>query len=396
MTRTRMPFMLFAALIVVLLIINVIFTHNLFTAPFPGHNDFMSRWEGARSFWIDGLDPYGEQASLNIQGRIYGRPAEPNEDPGYFAYPFYTVLIVAPFVLTDYAWASAVWMVLLEVCLIGALLLNLSILKWRPHSFLLTILVLWAIFDYFAMRGLLLGQPGIVVYVLEVAAIWALVYKRDGIGGVALALSTLKPQMGFFIVPLILLFVLREQRWRYLGAFAVTFGGLMLASFALLPSWFGDWLGQVSIYTTYTAIGSPVWIVTQYYLGLGDAAEYTVIAVLVATMLFAWYHVIFQRKTERLLWTVALTLTVTHLIAVRTATTHYVVFTLPILYCIRALSRTRLAWSAYLTPFVLVGITWVHFVTTVQGEFEHPTLYLPLPFITLVVLIVTRKQWWRP
>ncbi|MEP6988798.1 MAG: hypothetical protein ABI970_24565, partial [Chloroflexota bacterium] len=54
----------------------VIVTHNMLTEPFPGHNDFMSRWEGARSFWIDHLNPYGDQASLNIQKRIYGRPVQ--------------------------------------------------------------------------------------------------------------------------------------------------------------------------------------------------------------------------------------------------------------------------------------------------------------------------------
>jgi hypothetical protein len=40
--------------------------------PYPGANDFYSRWSGVKSFWIDGLDPYGDEASLAIQIGIFG------------------------------------------------------------------------------------------------------------------------------------------------------------------------------------------------------------------------------------------------------------------------------------------------------------------------------------
>ncbi|PJF20949.1 MAG: hypothetical protein CUN56_13565, partial [Phototrophicales bacterium] len=113
--------------LVALLVANVILTHNLLTKPFPGMNDFMSRWEGARSFFQDGVSPYSDQATANIQNRIYGRSAMGDEDPGLFVYPFYTVFIVAPTIPLNYAWASAVWMVLLEVCLIVAFMLILNL-----------------------------------------------------------------------------------------------------------------------------------------------------------------------------------------------------------------------------------------------------------------------------
>jgi hypothetical protein len=106
--------LVFAVVIGLVLIGMVILTHNNLTVLYPGHNDFMSRWEGARSYWVDGLNPYGDEASLNIQERIYGRAVVDDEDPGFFAYPFYTAFLVLPLVFTTYAWASAVWMVLLE------------------------------------------------------------------------------------------------------------------------------------------------------------------------------------------------------------------------------------------------------------------------------------------
>jgi len=375
---------------------NVVATHNVLTAPYPGHNDFMSRWEGARSYWRDGLNPYGQAASANIQQRIYGRMAAEDEDPGYFAYPFYTVFILLPLVFTGYAWASAIWMVLLETCLIAATILLLDLYGWRPRPGLLGLVLLWTLGNYYAARGLLLGQPGLLVYGLHVLALWAFARRRDALAGAALALSTLKPQMGFLLIPFLLLVGLSLRRWRFLAAFAGASVVLVGLSFALVPTWLGDWLAQIEQYPSYTALGAPVWIVVRHYLGLGTAAEWAANAALWALLAWAWAMALWRGRGERLDWTVMLTLTVTHLSAVRTATPHFVVFTIPLLFYLRGLTLrqrngARLAAAILLA---LLVVPWVHFVLTVEGEFEHPTLYLPVPFGMLVLLWLTRRQWW--
>lgn len=394
MTQTQRLFLLvlaaavFAGMVVV--------THNVFTAPFPGLNDFMSRWEGARSFWVDGLNPYGDTASLNIQQRIYGRAVLEGEDPGYFAYPAYTLLLVWPLVYLPYAWASAIWMVVLAASVIVTLFLLFDLFHWKPSPPLLALLILWSLLMYFSARGFILGQPGMLVAALEILSVWALVKRRDGLAAVALALSTIKPQMGFLIVPLLLVWGLYTRRWRFVAGFAAVMAGLLLVSFILVPTWVGDWLAQLGLYPSYTALGSPVWIVTQYYLGLGDAAEWVTAGGLLAALLWAWYSVIIRQRTERFLWAVALTLTVTHLIAPRTATPHYVVFLLPLVFYLRQMSRIRRGgrWVV-LALLALLVIPWLHFVATVAGEFEHPTVYLPVPFGLLVLLWLTRRWWWE-
>jgi hypothetical protein len=395
LTRKHTQILLACVLIVIVFIVAVIVTHNTFTVPYPGHNDFMSRWEGARSFWIDGLNPYGEPASLNIQQRIYGRRALETEDPGYFAYPFYTVFLVWPLVYMDYAWASAIWMVVLAAALIASTFLLFDLFRWKPGPLLLGFLMLWSLIFYFSARGLILGQPAVVVYLLEVLAIWALVKKRDRMAGVALAISTFKPQMGFLIVPFLLLWGLRDRRWKFVTAFSVTLVLLLVASFILLPSWLGDWLAQLRLYTSYTAIGSPDWVITTYYLRLGDWAELLVGLILVAGMLVAWYRVL-RGKRERFLWAAALTLTITHLVATRTATTHFIVFIIPLVFYLAYISRHCRRRSGLWITLILMAllvIPWMHFLTTVEGEFEHPTLYLPLPFLSLAVLWWTRHLW---
>jgi hypothetical protein len=291
-------------LLALLFVGNVVVTHEVLTAPYPGHNDFMSRWEGARSFWVDGLNPYGDEASLNIQRRIYGRAAIGNEATGLFAYPFYIVFFLWPLAYLPYAWAAAIWVVLLEACLIVALLLIIDMSRWRPPLWVKAVLLLWTILIYFGARGLLLGQVGIVVYLFQAVALWALVKEHDSLAGVALALSTLKPQMAFLLVPFLLLWALRVRRRKVVVAFGLAFGFLLLASFLFLPSWLGDWVAQVRLYPQYTAAaypdtGSPVWIVFNYYMGLGDPGEWIVNLLFYGLMLWAWITVLVQNRQER-------------------------------------------------------------------------------------------------
>jgi len=382
-----------ALLLLGVAVMMVIATHDVLTEPHPGLNDFMSRWEGARAFWYDGLNPYGEQASARIQERIYGRPAETDEDPGYFAYPFYTVFLLWPLVHTSYAWAAAIWMVLLEACLIGAQVLLLDLFGWRPKLWLLGALLLWTLAQYFAARGLLLGQPGIVVYFLEVLSLWSLARRRDRLAGVALAISTLKPQMGYLLVPFLLLWALRDRRWHFVAWFAGVFGALMLASFLAEPGWLGDWIEQIRRYPSYTAIGSPVWVVTVHYLGLGAAGEWAINLLLFGGLLWVWRAALWQRRERWLMWAIMLTLTVTHLAALRTATPHFVVFVIPLTFYLREVSRRGDRWVA-LALAALLALPWMHFLATIAGDFEHPTMYLPVPFGALALLWLTRWWWW--
>ncbi|GAB4327778.1 MAG: hypothetical protein Kow00117_14530 [Phototrophicales bacterium] len=388
--------------LVALLVANVILTHNLLTKPFPGMNDFMSRWEGARSFFQDGVSPYSDQATANIQNRIYGRSAMGDEDPGLFVYPFYTVFIVAPTIPLNYAWASAVWMVLLEACLIVAFMLILNLFSWQPPLWLMPILLIWALMDYFAGRGLFLGQPSHVVYLLQILTIWALFKPRwDIVAGVALAISTFKPQMGYLLVPILLIWAMWVKRYRFVMAFIFGWALLMGVSFILQPDWFTAWVNQVRLYPDYTAAsypdtGSPIWIIVRYYLQQGALLEWAVNGVFLFVLLWAWYAVLVQRKHERLLWAITLTLVVTHIIALRTATPHFVVFNLALIFYFKQIYQRWGGLPVLLLVIGLFAFHWAQFFITVQGRdsLEHPSMFLILPFVTFGLLLITRRMWW--
>ena len=385
----RAQWIFVALLLGALLVGNVIATHDMLTEPYPGHNDFLTIWEAARLFWQQGLDPYSPQATAEIQTVIYGHPARPDEFPNAYAYPLYTLFVLWPLTPFDYAWVSAFWMVLLEACIVAALMFQLALYRWRPHPLMLTWLLVWMLLHYYAARGIILGQISHTVYLAQIVTLWALWRRWDTLAALLTAYTTIKPQMSFLLVPLLLLWAARSGRWRFVGVFLGAWLALMAASFALLPDWMAGWWEQLRAYPSYT-VGSPVSILTRTYLGLGAWAEWTVDAALWALLAWTWYVALWRGRRERLDWALALALVLTHLTAPRTATPHFVIFTLPLLFYLK---RWRTRWVLLVTLALLI-VPWVHFLLTIQGDVEHFSVHAPYPWLMLILLWWGRRQWW--
>jgi len=394
---------------VLLLLIGALFaasvyaTHLVFTSKFAGANDFYSRWKGAQVYWQEGLDPYSEQATLTIQEGIYGRPAAPDEDPGPFAYPFYTVFLLYPLVWLPYDWVQAIWLVTLEFALVGGVLVCLQVTRWRLPPVQLVLTGLWAVFFYHSARTVTLGQFAGLIFLWAAGTLWALQRKHDIAAGALLALTTIKPQMSFLLIPALILWAVGQRRWRFLGAFGGAMALLAGLSFILLPTWLGSFIDQLGAYTSYTAIGSPVWIIAQYYLPqLGTPLEIGLTAALVLWLIFEWRRLPAASEEGPFLWLMGLTLIVTNLIAVRTATTNYVILYIPLFYGLGIAARPGLtdrtgrrpkragAWLALFYVATIIGL-WALFLATVENRFEHPIVYLPLPIGLLIAFVWGRK-----
>ncbi|MGD8904833.1 MAG: glycosyltransferase family 87 protein [Anaerolineae bacterium] len=387
----RRDLVLVALLSVLLFALDVYAVHSVFTSRYPGANDFFSRWKGAQVFWKEGLNPYSDEATLAIQEGIYGRPAQPNEDPGPFAYPFYTVFLLAPLAPLSYAWAEAVWLVILQFSLVVGVLLCLMVVDLRLSRGLMLMTALWGVAFYHSARTILLGQFAGLVFLWVVGTLWALKNDRYVVAGVLLALTTIKPQMSFLLIPALLIWGVWRRRWRFLGSFAGTMALFLGASFLLLPAWLGEFVAQVLRYPSYTAIGSPIWIVTHLYLPfLGTPGEVALSALFLLYLLVQWRHLPRAAATSDLfLWLLGLTLLVTNLVALRTATTNYAVLYIPLFFILKVaadrLTRASL-WLALFYILSMVGL-WALFLTTVQGDYENPIMYLPLPSVLLLGIL---------
>jgi hypothetical protein len=94
-------------------------------------------------------------------------------------------------------------------------------------------------------------------------------------------------------------------------------------------------------------------------------------------------------------WVVAMTLIVTNLIALRTATTNYVVLLMPTFIVLKTLDKhfqRRGAMLIALIELLLLVCFWGLFATTVVGNYEHPIMYLPLPIGLWLIFVAAQPH----
>ncbi len=384
-----------AALVVLLAVVlglDAHATYVVFTSKIPGANDFYSRWAGGRLFLLEGLNPYSEEATLRIQQGMYGRLARPDEDQVAFAYPMYTLYLFFPLSYLPYPQAEALWLAILEFALLLAVFCAIRIYRWQPGPWLLAATSLWSILFYPGARSIILGQFAIIVFGLIALALWAIKKRQDVLAGVCLALSTIKPQMVFLLILLLILWAFYRRRWRLIISAFISMTLLILSSLFLAPSWISDFFTWMMRYPHYTAIGSPVWTLTYYFFPFLGTPVYVPLCLLLAGhMFYAWLGIARETWAE-FDWMVAMTLIVTNLIALRTATTNYVVLLLPIFILFKILTESHrkgeiLVLSIQLA--LLVGF-WALFAATVVGDYEHPIMYLPLPIGLWLIFALVR------
>ena len=185
--------------------------HDVFAARVLTVIDFYPSYLGAKLYIAEGLNPYSAAVTEQIQTDIYAG-APPNGEPHHaFFYPLYTLILTVPYLLLPtYAWVQAALQVTLQVLLVVSVLLILDFFGWRPRPWQVALLVLWSLLLFPAAYSIILGQLSIPVFFLTVLAIWLLFRgepsaRRDVLAGACLALSTIKPQMQFLIIPLLVL-----------------------------------------------------------------------------------------------------------------------------------------------------------------------------------------------
>lgn len=134
---------------------------------------------------------------------------------------------------------------------------------------------------------------------------------------------------------------------------------------------------------------------TTYYLGTPRWVEWALGAAVSALLFGLWWR---SRKTEPrgMLWVTGVTLLATHFLSPRTATTHFIVFLLPLFMVFevwRNRSPGQSKWWVSVTLLVTMVGSWALFLATVQGEQESAMNYLPIPLALLAALWSVRTRW---
>jgi hypothetical protein len=393
---------LLTALIIMILLAAVIsaltWANYRFSLQSPGGNDFLARWMGARFWVMQGISPYDERVSLASQEMIYGHPADPakGEDKNHFVYPLPSMLFFAPFGILDYLSARTLWMTLLEISTIALAIASLYLAEWNVRSpFKIAALVLFALLWYPSVRTIIVGQFAGLDALLMVAALLLIQRRQDTGAGILLALSTVKPQMSFLLVPFVLLWAFSVHRRQIIFGTMAGLLTMLVLSLLLLPDWPMQWIAQMMDYPSYTdRIGSIVSVIANSMPGISRPISIILYAAFIIYLLAEWAQA--WGKHERwFLWTALMTLVITNFIALRTATTHFGSL-LPAIFLIFMIWEDRWGkvgrWLVLLTVILQFFGLWGLFLGTVQGNQEQAIMYLPVPFFCLIGLWWVR--WW--
>lgn len=379
-----------------LLLVALTLANLRFARSSPGGNDFLARWVAAQAWVVDGLNPYDERVSRRGQLMIYGRPADLSvgEDLAQFAYPAHSMLFFAPLGLLPYTQARAVWMTLLEIGLPLLAIFGFSLAHWRPQAWRAALLIAFSVFWYHGVRSIIVGQFAVIDAVLMVGSLLAVQRRRDLLAGCLLALSTAKPQMPVLLYPFVLIWATHAGRWRIVASTLVFTLALVGISVALIPTWPLQWIEQLGPYTEYAASGPPVWIFASYFPSASGWLNPVLSVLLLGYLVWEWFRSL-GKPDVWFQWTAGLTIVITNLVALRTATTNYVVM-LPVLFLVLAAMEDRWgsigAWAGgVILASLLVGL-WALFLTTVNVNLESRLMYFPLPLLCLGGLWLIRKR----
>lgn len=390
--------LLFFVVILLVFLISATFANIAFARSRPGGNDFLGYWAGGQSFLSNGSSPYSDATALKIQNNIYGRAALPGEPDYRVTYPLYSLALFAPFALIkDFIVARALWMTLLEGCLLGIAYIGLKFVKGRSPLWLVFTSFFFVLFSYQGIRPLVDGNVVIVITLFIAFALYSVINKRDEVAGVSLAFAMIMPQIAWLIVVFVLIWAIVQHRKAIVYWF---FGMLVLLvgfSMLLIPDWIVQNIREILRSISNNPPGSPGAFMIQAWGDIGIRLSIFFTVILAGILLIEWIGA-FRGDSRHLLWTAFLTLAFSQWIGIQTQPGNFILLFPGILFCFDVL---LLRWGAKVKPILLgiVGflmvIGWVLYFTIGRSGTQAVTsviLFLPTPLVATLLLYWTK--WW--
>jgi hypothetical protein len=365
-----------------------------------GGNDFLVHWMGTRKFLLEGTSPYSDQTALAIQTMAYGRAAKEGEHELRVAYPLYSIVLFAPFALIpDFILARAIWMTILELSLLGISFLCIRMCEWRPGMVTLAIFLIFSVLWYHGLRPLINGNAVILVTLFLAGGLFAMKNGQDELAGVLFAFCTIKPQLAVLFAAFVVIYGIRNQRWKLVIWLVTTVVILVMAACLLMPNWIIQDLREVVRYPGYNPPGTLASALLAMMPGLGKRLPWAIAGVLGFILLIEWFLLRNGKDFKPFLWTGCLTLVISQWIGIQTDPGNFIILFPALVLCLSLLeSRWRLGklFSALVLIFLFVFL-WVLFLQTgtagPQSQFQQsPIMFIPLPGILLALLYWVR--WW--
>ncbi|MBE9524402.1 MAG: DUF2029 domain-containing protein [Chloroflexi bacterium] len=388
-TQNKLLFILLITIFILLLF----WGNYQFAKEQPGGTDFLYRWLPTRLVTFENYqNPYSPAVEYQVELMHHGHAHQENETPGIFAYPYYTMLVFLPFAfIEDFLVARAAWMTVMELAHLSILFLTLKMINFNPSKFAIFALLLFSLFNADFAQALIDGNPSSLATLFAVLALFFIYRRSDGLAGIFLALSTIKPQLVILFFALIWLWAFSKQRWRIIYSSLLTLILLLGISFVLQPSWFSEFINDLTTYTNVASPSTPNEILTYWMpssLATKIAWVGTALSILIVLRTVSFY---LGKDFLTLLWSTSLIFTVMPLTGITSAKSNYITM-LPgvILLLWYGIEKKRIK-EIWLISFLLIwiGLSWFFFYGGRNWFVNDRLIYFvdfyPLPILLLAL-----------
>jgi hypothetical protein len=255
-------------------------------------SDLYPRWLGARELLLHSRNPYSRELTTDIQKGYYGRPLDPAlpndpKDQQAFAYPVYVIFLLAPTIKVPFSTLQLWFTWVLIGASIAGVWLWLKVLRWKLSFvgiFLCAVLLLGSFPE---VQGLKLQQLTLLVTFLLAAGTALVSADWLFLGGLFLALATIKPQLALPLVTWMLIWTTGDWkiRWRFAAGFFAAMALLLAAAEFVLPGWLNMFWHGTREYREYTGNQSILDQLVDWGLGPLGGSVLAAIAALASGVL---------------------------------------------------------------------------------------------------------------
>jgi hypothetical protein len=359
-----------------------------------GGGDFYVHWAASRSFLFDRIEPYGGEVPVRVQELVYGRAAQPGEEPYILDTPFDLLLLYFPVSLpADPQLARAIFTAILELALCAFVFISLLLTGWDVPRLFYPAFAIFGLFNFYSLQAVYESNPVILLGLTYAGILLLLNTDLDEILGALVAASFYYWEVGGPFLFLIILRVYYEGRVRVFAGFLMMSFLLLATSFFLYPDWVIPFL-RASFNNLRADFGHNLHEVFDHLLpGASPMIAWAFIIMILVALGYEW-STVRDADFRRFYWAACLTLAATPLLGFRTEMEHLAVLTMPLALIFAIVHDRWHRFGAGLTLAILLlvfTLPWLIYFLAPEG-LRADALFLVMPVMTILGLYWVR--WW--
>lgn len=348
----------------------------------PANSDFFTFWLAGRLV-SRGMDPYSVFDWVSGH-HVYGSTWFPNLA---YVYPLPLSILFIPLGAINFEFAFTVWVAITIILLGVTLILLLNYFEEEYQHFILPLIAGLVLFRPITslIRN---GQISAVLLLIFIIAgiLWD--QKKWFLGGMIIALSLMKPNLGLIVVALCAWHLLLQHRYSALLGIGVTGISLLLIGMAIDPEWLSQYYNILLIKYNQTFGYSPtIWGLSFQINSFEWNTSITLGAILTAIVIIGYLIFIWKDKNIPSMSVIAFATLVMLLITPYLWPYDQIILLLPIVLSMSMLRKNGVSYLGTSMIFIMISIiSYYLFWRSTIIRIENINVFLTLLVLALFTL----------